>query len=121
MIYRILAELLLVVHLAFILFVVFGGFAVLKWHWLAWVHLPVAGWGAIVELKSWVCPLTPWENKLRVLAGQEGYDEGFIEHYIMPVIYPPGLTRDIQTTLGLLVVAINLVLYGVVLYRMFRS
>ena len=121
MIYRILAELLVVVHFAFIVFVIFGGFAALKWQWMALVHIPVAAWGAIVELKSWVCPLTPWENKLRILAGQEGYDEGFIEHYLMPIIYPPGLTRDIQTTMGLLVVAINLVIYGVVLYRMLRN
>jgi hypothetical protein len=121
MIYRILAELLMIVHMAFILFVVFGGFAVLKWHWMALVHVPIAAWGAIVELKSWVCPLTPWENKFRLLAGQEGYSEGFIEHYLMPVIYPPGLTKDIQTTMGLLVVAINLLIYGYLIYRLVRS
>jgi hypothetical protein len=121
MIYRIVADLLVVVHFAFILFVIFGGLTVLKWHWMALVHLPVAAWGAIVELKSWVCPLTPWENKFRVLAGQDGYNEGFIEHYLLPIIYPPGLTKDIQTTLGLLVVTINLVIYGVFLYRMFRN
>lgn len=121
MIYRIVAELLVVVHLVFILFVIFGGLAVLKWQWMALVHLPIAAWGAIVELKGWVCPLTPWENKLRLLAGQESYSEGFIEHYLLPIIYPPGLTRDIQTTLGLLVVVINIVIYGVFLYRMYRN
>lgn len=121
MIYRILAELVVVVHLFFILFVIFGGFAALKWQWMALFHIPVAAWGAIVELKSWVCPLTPWENKLRLMAGQEGYSEGFIEHYILPIIYPAGLTRDIQTTLGLSVIVINLVIYGVFLYRMFRN
>ena len=121
MIYRIVAELLVVVHMAFILLVVLGGFAALKWQWMALVHIPVATWGAIVELKSWPCPLTPWENKFRMLAGQEGYSEGFIEHYLLPVIYPAGLTRDIQTTLGLFVVVINVAIYSVVLYRVFRS
>ena len=120
MIYRVLADLLVIVHMLFILFVIFGGFAVLKWHWMALVHVPVAGWGAVVELKRWVCPLTPWENKLRVMAGQEGYSEGFIEHYLLPVIYPSGLTRDIQTTLGILVIAINLFIYAIVVYRLFR-
>ncbi len=121
MLYRIAADLLVVVHLAFILFVVFGGLMVFKWHWMAWIHLPTAVWGVLIEIIGWVCPLTPWENSLRRMAGEEGYSEGFIEHYIAPIIYPAGLTRDIQTQLGVSVLVINLMIYGVLLYRLYRS
>jgi len=108
-------------HLLFILFVIAGGFAVLKWHWMAFVHLPAAAWGALIEYRGWICPLTPMENRLRQLAGEQGYAEGFIEHYILPVIYPSGLTRDLQTTLGTIVIVINVLVYGVVLYRLLRN
>ena len=120
MFYRVAADLLVLVHLAFVVFVVAGGFAVLKWHWLALLHMPAAAWGALIEFRGWVCPLTPWENKLRQLAGQDGYPEGFIEHYIFPILYPPGLTREIQSTLGTAVVVINLVIYSVLVYRLTR-
>lgn len=119
--YRVAADLLVLLHLLFIIFVVAGGFVVLKWHWMALIHLPAAVWGALIEYRGWVCPLTPWENRLRELAGQEGYAEGFIEHYILQIVYPPGLTRDIQTTLGTIVVVINLVAYGLLLYRLARN
>jgi len=119
--YRVAADLLVLLHLVFILFVVAGGFAVFKWQWMALLHLPAAVWGALIEYRGWVCPLTPWENRLRELAGQQGYTEGFIEHYILQIVYPPGLTRDIQTTLGSIVVVVNLLIYGVLLYRLIRN
>jgi hypothetical protein len=115
------ADLLVLLHLAFIIFVVAGGLAVFKWPWMALLHIPAAVWGAIIEYKGWICPLTPWENSLRRLAGEEGYTEGFIEHYILQLVYPPGLTRDMQTTLGTVVLVINLLIYSVLLYRQFRN
>jgi len=121
LLFRVAADLLVLLHLAFIIFVVAGGFTVFKWPWMAMFHLPAATWGALIEFKGWICPLTPWENSLRRLAGGQGYSEGFIEHYILPFIYPPGLTRDIQTTLGAIVVVINLLIYGVLLYRLIRN
>ena len=120
MLYRITADLLVLLHLLFIIFVVTGGFAVFKWPWMAWLHIPAAFWGALIEYRGWLCPLTPMENRLRQLAGEDGYAEGFIEHYILQIVYPPGMTRDVQTTLGTVVVVINLVIYGVFLYRMVR-
>lgn len=120
MLYRIAADLLVLLHLGFILFVVAGGLTAFKWPWMAMLHIPAAVWGALIEFRSWVCPLTPIENRLRQLAGEEGYAEGFIEHYIMPLVYPAGLTRDIQTTLGTAVVVINLCIYSVLLYRLLR-
>ena len=121
MLYRVAADLLVLLHLAFIIFVVTGGLAVFKWQWMAFLHIPAAAWGAMIEYRGWICPLTPWENNLRKLAGEEGYTEGFIEHYILQVIYPPGLTRDIQTTLGTIVVVINLIIYAVLVYRQLRN
>jgi len=115
------ADLLVLLHLAFIIFVVAGGLAVFKWPWMAFLHIPAAVWGAMIEYRGWICPLTPWENSLRKLAGEEGYTEGFIEHYILQIIYPPDLTRDMQTTLGTVVVVINLLIYAVLLYRLFRN
>jgi len=121
LLYRVAADLLVLIHLAFIIFVVAGGFTVFKWPWMVMLHLPAASWGALIEFKGWICPLTPWENNLRKLAGEEGYAEGFIEHYILQLVYPPGLTRDIQTTLGTIVIVINLLIYGVLLYRLIRN
>jgi len=116
--YQLAADLLVLIHLAFIVFVVAGGFTLLKWPRLVLLHIPAVVWGAIVEIKGWLCPLTPWENSLRHLAGQEGYSQGFIEHYIVPLIYPAQLTRDIQITMGLTVVAINLCVYSFIVYRL---
>ena len=121
MLYRVAADLLVLLHLAFIVFVVAGGFTVFKWPWMALLHLPAAIWGALIEYKGWICPLTPWENSLRQLAGQDGYSVGFIEHYILQIIYPPGLTRDMQSTLGTFVLVINLLIYGVLVYRMMKN
>lgn len=115
MIYQILADVVLVIHLLFIFFVVLGGLLALRKRWVAWLHLPAAIWGALIEFMGWYCPLTPLENDLRQLAGQSGYEGGFIEHYLLPVIYPDGLTREIQLMLGTIVVVINLAIYIYVL------
>ncbi|THF61125.1 DUF2784 domain-containing protein [Pseudothauera nasutitermitis] len=108
---RLIADLLLMLHLAFIVFVVCGGLLALRWPRAAWAHLPAAAWGAVVELGGFICPLTPLEDRYRRLAGQAGIDGGFIEHYLLPLIYPAGLTREIQIGLGLFVVVLNLALY----------
>ena len=120
LLYRVAAELLVLVHLGFIVFVVAGGLTAFKWPWMAFVHLPAAVWGAIIEYRGWICPLTPWENQLRQLAGQDGYAEGFIEHYLLQIVYPPGLTREMQIMLGTAVIVINLIIYGALLYRWLR-
>lgn len=111
------ADLLVAVHLAFILFVILGGLLVLRWRWIAWLHLPAAAWGAAIEFFGWICPLTPLENRLRAAAGQVGYTHGFIEEYLEPIVYPAGLTADIQIWLGVGVIAINGLIYAWVLRR----
>jgi len=106
-----LADLILLVHLGFILWVTLGGLAVLARPRLAWLHLPCVAWGAAVELFGWVCPLTPLENRYRALAGQAGYGGDFIQHYLTGVIYPEGLTRGVQIALGVGVLLVNAVVY----------
>jgi len=120
MLYQIAAEVVVVIHFIFICFVIAGGLLVLRWRWVAWVHLPVVAWGALVELMNWVCPLTPFENWLRRVAGGQGYTGGYIEHYLIPIIYPAGLTHEIQIMLGVFVIIINLVIYTVVLQRYYH-
>jgi hypothetical protein len=119
--YRLLADLVLVVHAAFVVFVVLGGLAVLRWPRLAWIHLPAAIWGAGIEFAGGICPLTPLENHWRRLAGEQGYPGGFVEHYLMAALYPEGLTRDLQIALGLAVLAVNAALYVRVWSRMKSS
>jgi hypothetical protein len=109
--YRILADAVLVLHLAFIAFVMLGAFAVLRWPRLAWLHLPVALWAAGITFAGGYCPLTPLENRLRVAGGEAGYAGSFIEQYLTALIYPDGLTRGIQIALGFLVIAVNLAVY----------
>ena len=116
-----LADLVLVVHFLFIAFVVAGGFAAVRWPRLAWAHVPCFVWGALIEFAGWICPLTPLENDLRIASGQAGYSGGFIEHYLLPVIYPGALTRGIQIWLGLSVLALNLLAYGWLLRRLRRG
>jgi uncharacterized protein DUF2784 len=111
MLYGLLADLVLVAHLAFVAFVVLGGFLVLRWRRLAWIHVPVAIWGAAIVVTGFTCPLTPLENRLQQLGGRAGYQGGFIEHYITAMIYPAGLTRQIQIVLGTAVLALNLGVY----------
>ncbi len=110
--YAVLADAVVVLHFGFILFVVLGGLLLARFPRLVWLHLPCAFWGALVELAGWVCPLTPLENRLRALAGEQGYAGGFVERYLLPVIYPEALTREIQIVLGLAVVAINAIAYA---------
>jgi len=107
MTYNLAAYAVAALHIAFILFVIFGGFLVWKWPRLIWVHIPAAVWGVLVELAGWYCPLTHWENHFLREAGRAGYQGGFVNHYLMPLIYPPGLTRGMEIVLGLLVLAIN--------------
>ena len=120
MVYQIRADILVVLHFVFICFVIVGGLLVLRWQWLALIHLPVVLWGALVELMSWVCPLTPLENWLRRAAGGQGYSGGYIEHYLIPIIYPGGLTHEIQMMLGGFVIVINVIIYTVVFRRYSR-
>ena len=122
MIYRALADLVLVVHLAFVLFVVLGGLLVLRWPWVAALHIPAAIWGVLIEYSGWICPLTPLENSLRRSGGEAGYSGGFIQHYIEPLLYPAaGLTRGTQIVLGSLALLVNLAAYGVLVARMKRA
>lgn len=121
MILKLAADAVVLVHFAFVAFVVLGGLAVWRWPRFIWLHLPAAAWGAVIEFTGRVCPLTPLENRLRLAAGEIGYSGGFIEEYLMPVVYPDGLTRGIQISLGVGVVAINLLFYGVFLVRRARA
>lgn len=106
------ADLILLIHAGFVCFVVLGGFLALKWPRAKWFHLPAAMWGALVEFTGWLCPLTPLEQWLREQAGEVGRQGDFIGYYLLPVLYPADLTRETQIVLGLLVVTINLSLYG---------
>jgi len=110
--YSWLADLILCMHAGFVFFVIFGGLLVLRWRWIAWLHLPAAMWGAVVEFSGWVCPLTPLENWLREQAGETGYQSDFVAYYLLPVLYPDDLTRDVQLMLGTAVLAINISVYG---------
>lgn len=119
--WRLLADLVMAVHLGFVLFVVLGGLLALRRPRAAWLHLPAAAWGAWIELSGGLCPLTPLENELRRRAGEAGYSGGFVEHYLLPVVYPAALTSRVQVALGTGVILINLVLYGIVWRRRRRS
>jgi hypothetical protein len=112
MIYGLMADAVLGTHVAFVVFVVAGGILVVRWPRAAWIHVPCALWGALVEVAGWICPLTPLEVSLRRRAGEAGYAEGFLEHYVTPVLYPAGLTREIQVLLGVLVVILNVAVYA---------
>ena len=109
---RLLADALVAAHLAFIVFVVAGGLLVLRSRGWAVLHLPAVAWGAFAEITRTVCPLTPLENSLRLRAGDAGYAGGFIEHYVIPLIYPEALTARTQVVLGLTVLAVNVVVYA---------
>jgi Protein of Unknown function (DUF2784) len=109
--YHLFADLVVIVHLSFVGFVLLGGLLELKWRSIVWVHLPAAAWGAIVELSGWICPLTPLENWLWEQAGEAGYRGDFITYYLLPILYPETLTREVQTILGLMVVLLNAAIY----------
>ncbi|WP_300650862.1 DUF2784 domain-containing protein [Pseudomonas sp.] len=120
MLLRLAADAVLLLHLLFIAFALLGGLLVLRWHWLAWLHLPAVFWAVTVEALQLVCPLTLVENDLRHAAGQAGYSTGFIEHYLLPIIYPAGLTPAIQLWLAGFVLSLNLLIYGLLLWRWLR-
>ena len=117
MIWRGLADGVLILHLVFIIFVVLGGWLVAWRPKLIWLHLPVVAWGIWIEFSGSICPLTPLENWLRDRGGETGYSGGFIEHYLTDVIYPQGLTRGMQILLGVFVIAVNLAAYGLLWHR----
>jgi len=115
--YGALADFVVVVHVAFVAFVVFGGLLVLGRPRLAWLHVPAAAWGVMIEFAGWVCPLTPLEKALRLRGGEAGYTGSFIDHYLLPLLYPAGLTRGVQLLLGTLVLVLNLAVYCLLLAR----
>ena len=112
-----LADAVFALHLAFMVWVMLGGLAVLRWPSLAWLHLPAVAWGATVELAGLWCPLTPLEQRLLQAAGDAGYEGGFISHYLIPIIYPAGLTRGVQIVLGIVVVTVNGLVYWRLLHK----
>jgi hypothetical protein len=118
---HLLADLVLLLHLAFICFVVLGGLLALRWRRIIYFHLPAALWGAWIEFTGGVCPLTPLEQELRRRAGEAGFRGGFVEHYVLPVVYPDWLSRPTQIALGLFVVAVNLAVYGWLARRALRK
>ena len=120
MVFRFLADLTVVLHAAFVVFVIFGGVLVVRWPRVAWLHLPAVAWGAWIEFAGWLCPLTPLENRLRARSGGPEYTSSFIEHYLTPLLYPAALSRDLQYALGALVLIINAVVYAFVLGRRAR-
>ena len=115
--YHLAATAIALLHLGFIVFVLFGALLVVRWKHVMWVHVPAAVWGALIEFAGLWCPLTKWENYFLRAAGRAGYDNGFVAHYIMPVIYPAGLTRAHEVVIGAIVVAVNLAIYVRVLGR----
>jgi hypothetical protein len=117
MIYRLLANLTLVTHFCFVLFAIFGGLLVLRWRWMWKLHLPALAWGFLVQYFVWVCPLTDWENHFRELAGEAGYEGGFIEYFISAIIYPGAVTPQIHLLLAISLVVFNLLIYAFLLRR----
>ena len=112
MLWSLLADALVIVHLAFTTFVIFGGFLTWRWRWIALAHLPALAWGCYVEVSGAICPLTPLENHLRHLGGESGYQGGFLAHYLVAVLYPPGLTWHVQWVLAAVLIALNAFAYG---------
>jgi len=121
MFFRVAADVVLVVHFAFVLFVIFGGLLALRWRRVAWLHIPVALYGATIEFLGFICPLTPLESALRKAGGEAGYSGGFIDHYITAAIYPAGLTRAIQLWLGTGVLVLNAAVYHLWLRKLRRA
>ena len=117
MLYRVAADGVLALHLAFVLFALLGGFLVLRRAGLAWLHLPAVAWAAFIEFSGRICPLTPLEGALRQAAGDAGYAGDFLEHYLLAMIYPEGLTHDVQIILGVTVVIVNVAIYALILRR----
>lgn len=118
MFYRLAADAVVLLHLGFVVFVVAGGLLVFRWRWVALLHLPAVVWAVLLEFRGWLCPLTPLELSLRASGGQAGYSGGFVEHYILPVLYPAELDSTLQIALGSFVIVINVVLYNWLLWRL---
>jgi hypothetical protein len=117
MIYRLLADVVLLIHAGFVLFVMSGGFLALRWRRLALLHIPAAVWGVLIEYSGWICPLTPLENSLRARGGETIYHGGFVDHYVTSFLYPTGLTRNVQLILGTIALLVNVVAYGLLLNK----
>ncbi len=113
----VIADLILLLHLMFVFFVVFGGLLVLYRRWIAWIHIPMVLWASTVNAVGWICPLTPLENHFRAVAGEAGYSGGFVEHYLAPLVYPPGMTYHTGVAVGIAALVWNLLIYAVVFYR----
>jgi hypothetical protein len=120
MFHSITADIVALLHFAFILFVIGGGLIAVKWPKVIWLHIPCAIWGALIEFAGWICPLTPLENYFRQNAGDAGMTGGFIEEYLFKIIYPAGITRTMQIVLGMSVIVINFLVYGYLLFRLYR-
>ena len=114
--YGILADIIVLIHLSFVLFAVLGAILIIRHRWVIWLHLPTVLWAVWIEMSGGICPLTPLENRLRLKAGLGGYQGDFVENYLLPVLYPAGLTREIQILLGAIVLIINLIIYAYVWY-----
>ena len=117
MMYGLLSDVVVACHLAFVLYAVFGAFLVFKWPRLAWLHIPAASWAVLIEFAGWICPLTPLENWLRLKGGHATYEGDFVGNYIIPLLYPSGLTREVQILLGAVVIGMNICIYGYVFRR----
>ncbi len=117
MAYWLAANIVLIIHFGFVIYVVGGGLLIFRWKWSILLHLPAVLWGALLEFNGWLCPLTPLEQWLRVAGGQRGYSGGFIEHYLLSLLYPAGLTRDVQILLGTFVVVVNVLIYAILILR----
>jgi hypothetical protein len=118
MFYRLAADAVVLLHLGYVIFIVAGGLLVFRWRWIALLHLPAVVWAVLLEFRGWLCPLTPLELSLRASGGQAGYSGGFVEYYILPVLYPAELDSSIQIALGSFVIVINIALYGWLLWRL---
>jgi len=115
--YQISADFIVLLHFTFIVFVLGGGILVIKWRWIIWLHIPAVIWGALISFFGWICPLTPIENMLRQAGKGEGYLTGFIEHYLVPVIYPSGLDRRMYIAMGIFVLVFNLPIYALLIAK----
>ena len=117
MVYQIFANLVVVIHLVFVIFAVLGAVLIIWRRWIVWMHIPALLWAVWIEFAGGICPLTPLENWFRIKTGQGGYEGDFVATYLLPVLYPAGLTRDVQLILALVVVVINVALYGSIVYK----
>ena len=119
--YRLAADSMMVAHLLYIAFVIVGGLLAFRARWILWLHVPAVAWAIYVQYIGRVCPLTTWENQLRGLAGGAGYEGGFIDHYLIPIIYPPGITSGVHLVLGTLVIVFNAGVYSRLITHARRS